>query len=88
VLNGLLVHRVQPKYPPIAVQLRLEGAVLLRAVIGRDGRVKELEILSGHPLLIEAALKAIWQWRYQPTLLNGEPVEVESLITVKFALNR
>jgi protein TonB len=83
-----LIHRVQPIYPPLAVRTRTQGTVVLRAVIGTDGAVREVQVIAGHPLLIQAALDAVMQWRYQPTLLNGRPVEVETRITVIFTLNR
>lgn len=85
---ALLIHRVQPVYPPLARQTRTQGTVVLRAVIGTDGAVREVQLVSGHPLLVQAALDAVGQWRYQPTLLNGRPVEVETRITVIFILNR
>jgi protein TonB len=88
VQEALLVNRVEPRYPPLAVQMRLEGKVELRAIIGRDGSIHSLEVLSGHPLFLEETKRAILQWRYQPTLLNGEPVEVETRITVVFTLQR
>jgi protein TonB len=88
VQEALLVNRVEPRYPPLAVQMRLEGKVELRAIIGRDGSIHSLEVLSGHPLFLEETKRAIVQWRYQPTLLNGEPVEVETRITVVFTLQR
>jgi len=83
-----LIHRVEPVYPPLARQIRLEGTVVLRALIGTHGAVREVQLVSGHPLLVHAALDAVAQWRYQPTLLNGQPVEVETRITVIFILNR
>ena len=86
LLEGKLIHRVQPQYPVVAKQIRLQGTVRLRAVIGRDGSVREVEILDGPPLLALAARDAVTQWRYQPTLLNGRPVEVETHITVHFRL--
>ena len=86
VEQALLVHRVEPRYPTLARQIRLEGTVRLHAVIGVDGSVRELEIESGHPLLVNAALDAVRQWRYRPTRLNGEPVEVDTTITVIFEL--
>ncbi len=86
VQEALLVRRIEPIYPWIAKQMHLEGMVKLRAVIGRDGTVNSLERLSGHPILAEAALEAVRQWRYRPTLLNGEPVEVESYVTVVFQI--
>lgn len=85
---GQLVRRVEPKYPPLARQTRLEGTVRLRAIVGTDGRVREVEMLSGHALLAQAAMDAVLQWRYRPTLLNGRPVDVETQITVVFVLNR
>jgi protein TonB len=88
VQEALLVNRVVPAYPELARQIRLEGTVRLQAVIGRDGTVQSLEILSGHPILARAAVAAVREWRYRPTLLRGEPVEVETLITVIFTLTR
>lgn len=88
VQQALLVRRVQPSYPILAKQAGVEGTVRLHAVIGRDGVIRELEVLSGHPLLVNAARDAVREWRYQPTLLNGEPVEVETYITVVFQLRR
>jgi protein TonB len=83
-----LVHRVEPKYPPLARSAGIEGKVVLRAIIAKDGTIQSLEVLSGHPLFIEAAREAIGQWRYQPTLLSGVPVEVETQITVVFSMRR
>src|SRR2546425_2465156 len=82
-----IVNRVQPVYPPLARQTRISGTVRLHAIIGQDGTIQSLEVLSGHPLLQQAALDAVRQWRYQPTLLNGDPVEVDTTIDVIFALN-
>ena len=82
----MLIHRVEPVYPPIAKQTHTEGTVQLHAIIARDGSIASLEALSGHPLLIRAAREAVSQWRYRPTLLGGEPVEVETYITVIFRL--
>lgn len=81
-----LVNRVQPIYPPLARQTRISGTVKLHAIIGKDGTVQRLEVESGHPLLVQSALDAVRQWRYQPTLLNGEPVEVDTEIDVIFSL--
>ncbi len=83
-----LIHKVEPRYPPLAVQTRREGNVELRAIIARDGTVQNLEVVSGHPLFVQASLDAVRQWRYQPTLLSGEPVEVQTYITVMFRLSR
>lgn len=88
VQQGLLIERVQPVYPPAAVQLRIQGTVHLRGIVGTDGRIKELVLVSGHPLLAPAALAAVSRWRYRATLLNGEPVEVVAPIEVRFLLNR
>ena len=83
-----LISRVQPVYPPFAIQARIQGNIVLHAIIGRDGQVSELEVLSGHPLLVNAAVEAVRQWRYRPTLLNGQAVEVETTITVSFVLGQ
>jgi periplasmic protein TonB len=81
-----LVNRVQPIYPPLARQTRISGTVRLHAIIGKNGNVEQLTVESGHPLLVQSALDAVRQWRYQPTLLNGEPVEVDTEIDVIFSL--
>jgi TonB family protein len=81
-----LVFHPDPDYPPIAKTARIQGTVRLDAVINRDGTVQTLRVISGHPLLVKAALDAVQRWRYQPTLLNGDPVEVASEIDVSFAL--
>jgi len=83
-----LTNKVQPAYPPLARQTRISGTVRLHAIIGKDGSVQQLTLESGHPLLVQAALDAVKQWRYQPTLLNGEPVEVDTTIDVIFSLNQ
>jgi protein TonB len=83
-----IVNRVQPVYPPLARQTRISGTVRLHAIIGKSGTIEQLEVMSGHPLLQQAALDAVRQWRYQPTLLNGEPVEVDTTIDVIFSLNQ
>jgi len=81
-----LVNRVQPLYPPLARQTRISGTVKLHAIIGKNGAVEQLQVVSGHPLLVQSALDAVRQWRYQPTLLNGDPVEVDTEIDVIFSL--
>jgi periplasmic protein TonB len=86
VQAGMLIHRVDPQYPAVARLARIAGTVELRAIIGPDGRVRSVEVLSGSPLLARAAEEAVWQWRYRPTLLDGEAVEVETRITVRFVL--
>jgi periplasmic protein TonB len=81
-----LVNKVQPMYPPLARQTRISGTVRLHAIIAKNGTVEQLSVESGHPLLVQAALDAVKQWRYQPTLLNGDPVEVDTEIDVIFSL--
>jgi len=81
-----LIHRVQPDYPTLARQIHLSGTVELRAIIAKDGSVINLEVVSGNPILARSAVEAVKQWRYRPTLLNGEPVEVQTFVTVKFEL--
>jgi protein TonB len=83
---GRLAHEIVPTYPPLAKSARIEGVVHLSATIAPDGSVKELRVLSGQPLLVGAAVDAVKQWTYQPTFLNGKPVEVLTEIDVKFAL--
>ncbi len=82
--EGQLVNRVEPVYPHIAAVSNIQGQVKLHAIIGRDGRIQSLSAVSGHPLLVRAALEAVEQWRYRPYVLNGEAVEVETFITVNF----
>ena len=86
VLEAKLVNRVMPVYPPLARQARISGTVRLEGIISRDGRVVNLQVISGHPLLINAAVEAVRQWVYRPTLLNGEAVEVIAPIDVHFTL--
>jgi protein TonB len=86
VTKGLLVHRVEPTYPTLAKAARVQGEVILTAVISTNGEIENLQLVSGHPMLVPAALAAVKQWRYKPYLLNGQPVEVETTITVIFAL--
>lgn len=83
---GMLIHRVNPAYPQVARITRTQGEVVLVAVIGRNGRIENLRAVSGHPYLVGAALEAVRQWRYRPTILNGQPVDVETQITVRFTL--
>jgi periplasmic protein TonB len=86
MLEGSLIRRVQPVYPPLARSSRIQGPVILAAVIGRDGTMENLRLISGHPMLVQAAVQAVSQWRYRPYILNGEPIEVETQITVNFIL--
>ena len=86
VSAGLLVRRVNPTYPPLARQARIQGQVVLRAVISKDGSIEGLTLVSGHPMLAPAAIDAVKQWKYKPYLLNGEPVEVDTEVLVNFTL--
>jgi len=86
MMEGNLIYRVQPEYPPLARQARIQGVVVLRAVISREGRIDDLQVLSGHPLLVHSAIAAVRQWRYRPYFLNDQPVEVETQVTVNFVL--
>ncbi len=81
-----LVHQVHPVYPPLAKQARIQGTVRFTAIIGTDGTIRNLQLIGGHPLLVQAAQEAVQQWRYEPTLLNGQPVEVITQIDVNFSL--
>ncbi len=87
VTQGLLVHRVQPPYPPLARSARIQGDVILRAIIDKEGNITDLQLVSGHPMLVPGAIAAVKDWRYRPYLLNGQPVEVETTITVIFSLS-
>jgi protein TonB len=87
LLVGRLVNRVRPDYPYPAKTAHVQGAVVLAAIISKAGTIEDLRVLSGHPMLVAAAIKAVSQWRYRPYILNGEPVEVETQITVNFTLS-
>ena len=82
----MLIRRVTPVYPQQAVRLHISGVVHLAAFIGTDGRIRELQVLSGHPFLVPAAVNAVREWVYRPTMLGGAPVEVMTDITVTFTL--
>jgi periplasmic protein TonB len=88
VQQAKLVRQPKPAYPPLAKQARIQGVVHLQAIISKDGTIQKLEVIGGHPLLVPAALEAVKQWVYQPTLLNGEPVEVITQIDVNFTLSQ
>ncbi len=88
VQAAMLVRQPKPVYPPLARQARIQGTVRLNAIIGRDGRIQNLAVASGHPLLVPSALEAVKQWVYRPTMLNGEPVEVVTVIDVNFTLSQ
>jgi protein TonB len=81
-----LVYHVKPAYPEVAKQARTQGVVRLGAIIAKDGKVVDVQVISGHPLLVQAAMDAVRQWLYRPTLLNGEPVEVSTTIDIGFSL--
>jgi protein TonB len=87
VSTGLLIRKVQPNYPQLAKQARIQGAVVLQAEISKDGTIQNLQLISGHPMLAPAAIEAVKQWRYKPYLLNGEPVAVETQVVVNFSLS-
>jgi protein TonB len=87
VTKGLCVHKVEPPYPPLARAARVQGDVVLNAIIDVNGQITNLQLVSGHPMLVPAAIDAVRQWRYRPYLLNGTPVEVETTITVIFTLS-
>jgi protein TonB len=87
VTRGLLIQKVEPQYPPLARAARVQGDVVLSAVIDTNGQITNLQLVSGHPMLVPAAIAAVKQWRYKPYLLNGQPVEVETTITVIFSLS-
>ncbi len=86
VQQANLIHEVQPIYPEIAKTAHIQGTVLLHAIIAKDGTIQQLQYISGPPLLMRSAMDAVRQWRYRPTMLNGEPVEVETTIQVVFTL--
>jgi TonB family protein len=87
VQSANLLIKVQPAYPPLAKQSRIQGVVSLATVISKDGTIQNLQVISGHPMLVKAALEAVKQWTYKPTLLNGQPVEVITQIDVNFTLS-
>ena len=88
ILEGSLMRKVEPRYPPLAIVARIQGTVVLEAVISKAGTIENLRLVSGHPMLAGAAIDAVSQWRYRPYLLNGDGIEVETEITVNFVLGR
>jgi protein TonB len=86
-MEGNLMHRVQPVYPSPARSARIQGQVVLSATISKVGTIENLRVVAGHPMLVGAAIDAVKQWRYRPYILNNEPVEVETQITVNFSLS-
>jgi len=87
VIAANLINPVKPVYPPLAKMARQQGTVKFEAMISKEGTIEELKVVSGPPLLIQAAQDAVKQWRYKPTILNGEPVEVQTTIDVNFSLS-
>ena len=88
VQEARLIYAPKPDYPQLARMARIQGTVRMEALIAQDGTIKALKVISGHPLLVKAALEAVQRWRYRPTLLNGQPVEVKTEIDVNFALEQ
>ena len=86
VTAAAIITQTKPAYPPLARQARIQGVVVLHAIIDKEGKVAQLEVVSGHPLLVQSAIEAVRQWRYKPTQLNGEPVEVDTTIQVTFQM--
>ena len=86
VVAANLIHKVVPEYPVLAKEARVQGVVRFSVVIGKDGAVESLQLISGHPVLVEAARTAVRQWQYKPTLLNGDPVRVATTVDVTFTL--
>jgi protein TonB len=85
---ALLIHKVEPVYPALPRQMGRGGRVELRAIVATDGTIQSLQVVSGDPLFIQSALDAVRQWRYRPTFLNGQPVEIDTFITVTYFINR
>ena len=88
VQQARLLSQPKPIYPPLAKQARIQGVVRLEAIISKNGTIDQLRVVQGHPLLVQSALDAVRQWRYQPTFLNNEPVEVSTTIDVNFTLSQ
>jgi TonB family protein len=88
VMQGLLIHKVEPTYPSQALHDRVQGSVILRALISKEGTIEDLQVISGDPLLTGAAIDAVKQWRYRPYILNGDPVEIDTTIIVNFTLSQ
>jgi protein TonB len=87
ISEGMLTRRVEPVYPIIAQRARVQGTVEMKALISKQGTIENLQLVSGHPLLVPAAMDAVKQWRYRPYVLNGEPLEVETMVIVNFHMN-
>jgi len=87
VVAANLINPVKPVYPPLAKMARQQGTVKFEAMISKEGTIEDLKLISGPPLLVQAAMDAVKQWRYKPTILNGEPTEVQTTIDVNFSLS-
>jgi periplasmic protein TonB len=87
VTQGMVIRKIEPAYPKLALSARITGVVLVKAIISTQGEITQIQVISGHPVLVPAAIEALRQWRYRPYLLNGEPVEVETYITVTFQIS-
>ena len=85
-MNSNLLFQTDPEYPPLAREARIQGIVIIEIRIGKEGAVESTNVLSGHPLLTQAAVDCVKKWRYRPTLLNGDPIDVLATVTVKFRL--
>ncbi len=85
-VGTLLIRKVAPVYPPLARQARIQGTVMLKVIINKSGEIQSEQLVSGHPMLAPAAIAAVKQWKYQPYMLNGEPVDVETTLQVNFRL--
>jgi protein TonB len=85
-MQGMVISKVPPIYPPDAKAARIQGSVVIAATIGKDGNIQSQKLISGHPMLAPAAMDAVKQWKYRPYILNGNPVEVDTQITVNFTL--
>ena len=88
VQQANLIQQPRPVYPPDAKKARIQGTVRMMVIIAKDGTVKNIELESGHPMLVSSAMEAVRQWVYRPTLLNGEPVEVQTTVDVNYTLNQ
>ncbi|MGC1646329.1 MAG: energy transducer TonB [Candidatus Sulfotelmatobacter sp.] len=86
IMQGLIIKKIAPVYPPLARQARIQGLVVMKVLISKTGDVENIQLFSGHPILAPSAIEAVKQWKYKPYLLNGEPVEVETNVTVNFTL--
>ena len=87
IVQGFLLKKVEPKYPKEARNARIQGTVVLHAIIDKSGRIQQLSLVSGHPMLAPAAIKAVKQWKYKPYLVDGKRIELDTTIEVNFVLD-